>query len=323
MPRIFSYGLLKFILQRLAISILTIFALATLTFILMRAVPGDPLTRTKEIPAQVKANLMAKYGLDRPLYEQYFIMMKRMFIDLDFGDSFRTVGRSVNKMIAEQFPASATLGLFALIFGTVTGLGLGIIAALKRNTIIDRLIMVVCVLGIAIPAALMVYVVQYAFAVYPLTNLGAPTDYWFRTVGWGQLRDIVLPGFTLGLGILATMTRYMRSQMVDVSFSDYVKTAKAKGASTTRIIFSHQVRNAILPIISLLGPIFVGAIAGTLVVEGVFGVPGLGAAFINSITNNDYNVLMGLTVFYGGFFILINLLTDIAYGLIDPRIRIG
>lgn len=323
MSRIFSYGLLKYILQRLAISVVTLFALATFTFILMRAVPGDPLTRTKEIPAQVKANLMAKYGLDRPLIEQYAITMKHMFIDLDFGDSFRTVGRNVNRMIIEQFPASATISIVALIFGTLTGLGLGIIAALYRNTTLDRSIMVLCVLGIAIPSTLMVYVVQFGLAVYPLTRLGVPNDYWVRTVGWGQWRDIVLPSFTLGLGILATMTRYMRSQMVDVSFSDYVKTAKAKGASTFRVIFSHQVRNAILPIVSLLGPIFVGAISTSLVVEGVFGVPGLGAAFLNSITNNDYNVLMGLTVFYGGFFILINLLTDILYGLIDPRIRVG
>ena len=323
MARVFSYGLFKYVTQRMVMAILTLYALATFTFILMRAVPGDPLTRTKEIPAQVKANLMAKYGLDKPLIEQYAITMKHMFIDLDFGDSFRTVGRSVNKMIVELFPASATLGLFGLIFGTVIGLLLGILAALKRNTIIDRFIMVICVLGIAIPASLMVFVVQFGLAVYPLTRLGVPNDYWFRTVGWGQLRDIILPGFTLGLGILAIMTRYMRSQMVDVSFSDYVKTAKAKGASTTRVIFSHQVRNAILPIVSLLGPVFVGAMSSTLVVENVFGVPGLGAAFINSITNNDYNVLMGLTIFFGGFFIVINLITDIIYGLIDPRIRIG
>ena len=323
MSRLFSFGLLRYVLQRLGVSVLTLFALASMTFVLMRAVPGDPLTRTKEIPAAVKANLMAKYGLDRPMYEQYAITMKHIFIDLDFGDSFRTVGRSVNKMIAEQFPASATLGLVALIFGTTIGLILGIVAALYRNTWIDRSIMVICVLGIAIPSALMVYLVQYTFAVYPLTKLGMAPDFWFRTVGWGQVRDIILPAFTLGLGILATMTRYMRSQMVDVSFSDYIKTAKAKGASTFRIIFSHQVRNAILPIVSLLGPIFVGAISGTLVVESVFGVPGLGNAFINSITNNDYNVLMGLTIFFGGFFIFINLLTDILYGMIDPRIRIG
>jgi ABC-type dipeptide/oligopeptide/nickel transport system permease component len=205
----------------------------------------------------------------------------------------------------------------------VVGLGLGIIAALYRNSLIDRAAMLLCVLGIAIPSALIAYVVQYVLAVVPLTRFGFDPDRWFRVVGWGEFRDLVLPGLTLSLGIITVMTRYMRSQMIDVAFAEYIRTARAKGASTFRIIVRHQIRNAILPVISIFGPIFVGAISGSLLIESVFGVPGLGAAYINSISNNDYNVLMGLTVFYGGFFILVNLLTDIVYGLIDPRIRFG
>jgi oligopeptide transport system permease protein len=271
----------------------------------------------------VRINLEEKYGLNKPLIVQYGIQMKRMFIDGDFGESFRTVDRSVNAMIREQFPNSAILGIFALVVGTVVGLLLGIFAALYRNSLIDRVAMVLCVVGIAIPSAVFVYVVQYFFAVFPLTQLGVNPDYWFRTVGWGEARDVVLPGCTLSLAIIAVMTRYMRSQMVDVAFAEYVRTAKAKGVSTFRLVMRHEIRNAILPVISLLGPIFVGAVSGSLVVEGVFGVPGLGVAFINSINNNDYNVLMGLTVFYGGFFIIVNLMTDILYGVIDPRIRFG
>ena len=316
-------GLLRYVAKRLALALVTLFVLATLTFVCMRAVPGDPLTRTKEIPAAVRENLEAKYGLNKPLIVQYGIQMKRMFIDLDFGESFRTVDRRVNSMIREQFPASAALGSLALLISTVIGLGLGIVAALYRNSLIDRAAMVLCVLGIAIPSTVFVYVVQYALAVFPLTTLGFEPDLWVRTVGWGQWRDLILPSLTLSLSIIAVMTRYMRSQMVDVSFSEYVRTAKAKGVSTLRLVFAHEIRNAILPVVSLLGPIFVGAISGSLIVEGVFGVPGLGTAFINSISNNDYNVLMGLTVFYGGFFIAVNLLTDIVYGLIDPRIRFG
>ena len=316
-------GLLRYVAKRLALALVTLFVLATLTFVCMRAVPGDPLTRTKEIPAAVRENLEAKYGLNKPLIVQYGIQMKRMFIDLDFGESFRTIDRRVNSMIREQFPASAALGSLALLIGTVIGLGLGIVAALYRNSLIDRAAMVLCVLGIAIPSTVFVYVVQYALAVFPLTTLGFEPDLWVRTVGWGQWRDLILPSLTLSLSIIAVMTRYMRSQMVDVSFSEYVRTAKAKGVSTLRLVFAHEIRNAILPVVSLLGPIFVGAISGSLIVEGVFGVPGLGTAFINSISNNDYNVLMGLTVFYGGFFIAVNLLTDIVYGLIDPRIRFG
>ncbi|MEN9836141.1 MAG: hypothetical protein RL011_2334, partial [Pseudomonadota bacterium] len=284
---------------------------------------GDPLTRTKEIPAAVRANLEAKYGLNKPLFEQYTIQMQRMFFHGDFGESFRTVDRSVNRMIIENFPASAAIGIYALIFGTIIGLTLGILAALYRNTLIDRAAMVLCVIGIAIPSALIAYVIQYLLAVFPLTHLHIDGSHWFRPVGWGQFRDVILPGTTLSLSIITLMTRYMRSQMVDVSFAEFVRTAKAKGASTLRIVVLHQLRNAILPVVSLLGPIFVSAISGSLLIENVFGVPGLGAAYFNSISNNDYNVLMGLTVFYGGFFIIINLITDVVYGLIDPRIRFG
>lgn len=318
-----SWGFLRYVGQRLVLAVVTLFALATLTFVFMRAVPGDPLTRTKEIPAQVRENLEAKYGLNKPLWNQYLIQMDRMFLHADFGESFRTVDRRVNSMIADQFWPSAAIGIFALIVGTSVGLALGIAAALYRNSVIDRAAMVLCVVGVAIPSALTAFMVQFAFAVWPLTRLHVNPDHWFRTVGWGQFRDLVLPGMTLSLGIIAVMTRYMRSQMMDVSFAEYIRTAKAKGASLRRIVMSHQIRNAILPVLSLFAPLFVFTISGSIFIESVFGVPGLGVAYINSITNNDYNVLMGLTVFYGGFFVLVNLLTDILYGIIDPRIRFG
>lgn len=318
-----SWGFLRYLGQRLALAVVTLVALATLTFVFMRAVPGDPLTRTKEIPQQVRENLEAKYGLNKPLWQQYLIQMDRMFLHADFGESFRTVDRRVNDIIRDQFWPSASIGIFALILGTSVGLALGIAAALYRNSLIDRMAMVLCVVGVAIPSALIAFIVQYLLAVWPLETLHVNPDHWIRTVGWGQFRDIILPGLSLSLGIIAVMTRYMRSQMVDVSFMEYIRTAKAKGASMARIVMSHQIRNAILPVVSLLGPLFVFTISGSIFIEEVFGVPGLGVAYINSITNNDYNVLMGLTVFYGGFFVLINLLTDILYGIIDPRIRFG
>jgi len=209
-----------------------------------------------------------------------------------------------------------------VVVGTLTGIMLGVIAGLNRGSWVDRLIMVLCVLGVVIPSALIAYVVQYGAAVAPLLYGGVDPEYWFRPVGFGKLRDIVLPGLTLSLGIITVITRYMRSQMIDVANAEYIKTAKAKGVSPMGIILKHQIRNAILPVVSLLGPIFVGAISGSLLIETVFGIPGLGAAYMNSIANNDYNVLMGLTIFYGGFFIAMNLLTDIFYGVIDPRIRL-
>ncbi len=316
-------AMLRFIIKRLALSIVTLWALATITFIFMRAVPGDPLTRTKEIPEAVRHNLEERYGLDKPLIVQYRIQMQKIFLQGDFGESFRTVGRSVNQIIRDNFLPSAMIGIFAVIFGTTTGIILGVLAALRRGTWLDRTIMVLCVLGVAIPSALIAYVVQYAGSVAPLLHWHVNPDLWFRPVGFGQGRDLVLPGFTLSLGIITVITRYMRSQMVDVAHAEYIKTAKAKGVTPIGIILQHQIRNAILPVVSLLGPIFVGAISGSLLIETVFGIPGLGAAYMNSIANNDYNVLMGLTIFYGGFFVVMNLITDILYGVIDPRIRIS
>jgi oligopeptide transport system permease protein len=203
------------------------------------------------------------------------------------------------------------------------GLGLGILAALYRNSIIDRTAMFLCVAGIALPSFLFAYIFQYFLAVYPLTKFGIQPQNWIRPAGWGEARDFVLPTLSLALAIIAVITRLMRSQMVEVSFSEYVKTAKAKGASTLRLLFLHQIRNAVLPVVSVLGPLVVAVMGGSLVIENIFGIPGLGKAFLNSISNNDYNVIMGLTVFFGGFFILVNLATDVIYGLIDPRIRIN
>jgi len=314
--------LARFIFKRLLLAVVTLFTLFTLTFILTRAVPGDPLVKTKEIPEQTRKNLAAKYGLDKPMHEQYIIALTNM-LQGNLGESFRTVGREVNDIIADQFPVSAAIGLTAVFFGTLVGLFLGIIAALYRNSIIDRVAMILCVAGIALPSFLFAYIFQYFLAVYPLTEFGINPESWIRPAGWGEARDFVLPSLSLSLIIIAVITRLMRSQMVEVSFSEYVKTADAKGVSTMRLLVLHQLRNAILPVVSILGPLVVGVMGGSLVIENIFGIPGLGKAFLNSITNNDYSVIMGLTVFFGGFFIIVNLITDILYGLIDPRIRVN
>jgi ABC-type dipeptide/oligopeptide/nickel transport system permease component len=315
-------NLLKYVLKRLGWACVTIWALFTLTFILMRSVPGDPFTKTKEIPAETMANLQAKYGLDKPLVEQYFIQLKKIFIEFNLGESFRTIGREVNQIIKDQFYVSATIGIIAVIFGITVGLILGSVAALKRNSIIDRSAMFLCVLGLALPSFIFAYLFQYFFALVPLTVWGINPDNWVRTSGWGEPRDVILPAFTLSLGIITAVTRLMRSQMVEVSFAEFIKTAKAKGMPTLRMVLLHQVRNAILPVISIAGPILVFTMSGALIIENIFGIPGLGRTYITSIQNSDYNVIMGLTVFFGSFFILMNLLTDIIYSLVDPRIRV-
>lgn len=315
--------LLRYAVRRFLVAILTLFVLATLTFFVMRAVPGDPLMKTKEIPEETRRNLEARYGLDKPLFQQYLIQMEQIFLKGNFGTSFRTLGREVNDIIKEQFPASASIGLVAVAGGLFFGLILGTLAALYRNSIIDRTAMLICVIGASLPSFLFGYLFQYFIAVIPLTQWGINPEHWVRPAGYGELRDLLLPGLTLGLFINAVVTRLMRSQMVDVSFSDYVKTAKAKGVSTQRLIFKHQMRNALMPVITIIGPLFASTLTGSLIIEGIYGIPGLGNAYINSITNNDYNVIMGLTIFYGGFIILVNFVTDILYGVIDPRVRVS
>ena len=249
--------------------------------------------------------------------------MKHIFIEGDLGSSFRTVGREVNSIIKEQFPVSAKLGLFAVCLGTFFGLSLGVLAALYRNTVIDRMAMILCVLGLALPGFLFSYLFQYFFAVVPVVEFNFNPETWLPSVGWGTWKHFLLPGFALSLGVTATVTRMTRSQMVDVQFSDYVKTAKAKGVSALRLIFVHELRNAVLPILTILGPLMVGTMMGALITENIFGIPGLGRIILNSVVNSDYNVIMGITIFEGSFLVLVILVTDILYGIIDPRIRVS
>jgi ABC-type dipeptide/oligopeptide/nickel transport system permease component len=313
----------KYVLKRVLLAIVAVFVLASVTFFLTRAAPGDPFTKTKEIPEATMANLKAMYGLDRPIYVQYAIQMQKIFLHGDFGTSFRTVGRDVNTIIKEQFPVSAQLGLFAVAVGTMFGLCLGVIASLYRNSAIDRFAMLLCVLGLALPGFLFSYLFQYFFAVLPVTDFGFSAENWLPSVGWGTWRHFILPGLALSLGVTATITRMTRSQMVDVQFSDYVKTAKAKGVSTWRLIIIHELRNAVLPILTILGPLLVGTMMGALITENIFGIPGLGRVILNSVVNSDYNVIMGVTIFEGSFLVLVILVTDILYGIIDPRIRVS
>ena len=315
--------LFRYIMRRMVLAIATIFTLATLTFFLTRIAPGDPFTKTKEIPAETMANLRAKYGLDQHIMVQYGIQMKQIFFHFDFGTSFRTIGRDVNTIIEEQFPVSAKLGVFAVALGTIIGMGLGIIAALYRNSVIDRFAMLLCVLGLALPGFLFSYLFQYFIAVVPVTQFNMNPDTWVPAVGWGTWKHYLLPGISLSLGVVATITRMTRSQMVDVQFSDDVKTAKAKGVSTARLVVVHELRNAILPILTILGPLLVGTMMGALITENIFGIPGLGRVILNAVVNSDYNVIMGVTIFEGAFLVLIILATDILYGIIDPRIRVS
>ena len=305
---------MRYFLQRIMLGVAALLTIATVTFVLMQSVPGDPLRQEKAIPESVRQNLEERYGLNKPLLHQYGIYMHRIFLQGDFGISFKQANRSVNDIIRKHFWISAVLGIFSLTGALIFGVTLGVIAGLNRNRWPDYLAMVVAVMGVSIPSFCLAYFMQHTFAL----QLGL-----FPVAGWEGVSSAILPAMSLGMIVMASMARLMRSSMLDVVQQDYVRTAKAKGLSRMQIILKHQIRNAILPVIVYFGPLFAAITTGTFVIENIFGIPGLGQFFVNSVNELDYTVIMGLTVFYAGFSIMIILINDFCYSVIDPRIRLA
>ena len=305
----------KYILKRVAYMILTLFLVITITFFLMHSIPGDPLAHmAKNLPEQTKQNYYEKYGLDKPKYVQYGIFMKNLITKGEFGESLRYPGRSVTSIIQKNAMVSAQIGVHSLIWGFVIGISLGIIAALFRNRWPDYLVMFIAVLGVTIPIFVMASLMQYAFTV-KLQLL--------PTTGWGKVEHMILPVVVLAIGSVAAYARYMKSSVLEVINQDYILTAQAKGVSSFNVTVKHVLRNAILPAITILGPRIAGIFTGSFVVEKIFGIPGLGFYYVNSINDRDYTMILGTTVFYAALFIIVQLLVDILYGLIDPRIRVS
>ena len=292
-------------------SIITIWLLATIVFVLIRLLPGDPFS-DGQITEETLARMMAYYGLDQPIWKQYITFFKQLCHG-DLGYSLKYNSRSVNSIIAEAAPYSMDLGIRALVFSLIVGLGLGIIAALNQNGPLDYMGIIIAVIGVSIPSFVVGYLLQLAFAV----KLG-----WFPVARWDGFKSTILPTVALGLSVLASTTRLMRAKMLDTVSEDYIKTAKAKGLTKVQIVMKHQIRNAILPIVTVIGPRIAALLTGSFVVEQIFAIPGLGRHFTISVQNLDYTLTLGMTVFYGSFLVLMNLLVDIAYGLIDPRIRV-
>lgn len=304
----------KYLIQRLILAVVTLFFVATATFVLMHSVPGDPLQQEKAISDVIRQNLEEKYGLNKPVFEQYTTYMANMFFKFDFGISFKQANRSVNSIIADHFMPSAILGVMALFGALVFGVILGIFAALNRNGIPDMLAMMIAVLGVSIPSFCLAYFLQHIFALW----LGV-----LPVGGWGGFLEAILPAMSLGMIVMASMARLMRSSMLEVVQHDYIKTARAKGLSRFQIIVKHQIRNAVLPVMIYFGPLFATITTGSFVIESIFGIPGLGQFFVNAVNELDYTVIMGLTVFYSGFTILIILVNDLLLAVIDPRIRLA
>lgn len=302
----------RYLLKKGSILLLSLFVVATLTFFLMHAIPGDPFTQDKAIPEEIMQSLYRHYGLDKPLYIQY----KNYIVGLltgDLGPSFKYEGRTVGEIIKEGFPVSLTLGLEALSIALFCGISMGALASIKQGKWQDHLMMVLAVLGISVPSFIIATFLQYL--------LSMKLDL-LPVARWGTFSQSILPSISLALLPMAFITRLTRANMVEVMQQDYIQTARAKGLGTFQIFFRHILRNALLPVITYLGPLTASILTGSFVVEKIFGIPGLGQWFVMSVTNRDYTVIMGTTVFYSAILMFSVFIVDILYCFIDPRIKV-
>ena len=303
---------LMYILKRIGLAILTVWVVITVTFFVMHAVPGGPFMSEKAVSEAAQAALEAKYGLDQPLMVQYGTYLKDIVTEFDFGPSLKQRGRDVIDIIADGLKVSAKLGIVAAICAVLVGVVLGAVAALRRNRPVDRIIMVITTAFVSMPSFIMGTLLLVFFAVK-----------WMILPANGDADGgLVLPIITLALYPMAYTTRLTRSSMLDVLGQDYIRTAKAKGVSGGRIIFGHALKNSLIPVITYFGPMLAYIVTGSLVVEKIFAVPGIGRAFVNSITNRDYPLIMGTTIVLATLIVIMNLVSDILYKVVDPRITL-
>ncbi len=305
--------MIKFILKRIFEAIPTLLVLITVSFFLMRFAPGNPFSSERPLPPEVMANIEAKYGLDKPVFEQYTTYLTNI-IQGDFGPSFKYQDYTVNELISVALPVSAKVGLIAFIFTVIMGVTVGTIAALRQNTWLDYTIMSTAMLGVVMPSFVLAPALIYLFSLH--WNL-------FPAGGWhdGGFQYIVLPVIAMSLLYVATFARITRGSMIETLNSNFIRTARAKGLSYRYIILKHALKPALLPVVSYMGPAFVGIITGSVVVETIFGLPGIGKLFVNAAFNRDYSLVMGVTILIGFLFILFNAIVDILLAMIDPKIR--
>lgn len=300
----------RYVFRRLGGAIIILWVIITVTFALMHAIPGGPFTTEKKLPPQVKASIEAKYHLDDPVWKQYGDYLGGV-ITGDLGPSYKYEGRSVNDIISDAFPISAQLGLLSLMVVVVGGIAAGAISAMRPNGIVDYAVTILSTIGISVPTfiigAVLVYVVGF--------ELG-----WFPVALWRGPSYMVLPVLTLAAQPMAFIARLTRSGLLDVYQQEYIRTARAKGLSSWTILTRHALGNAILPVITYLGPLAASLLTGSFIVETIFAIPGLGQYFVTSIYNRDYTVILGITIFYSALVVFLNILVDMIYPLIDPRV---
>ena len=306
--------MVKYVIKRVLYMLLTLLIIITVTFFMMHSIPGDPLaSMARNLPEQTRENYYAKYGLDKPAGEQYLIFMENRITEGDLGESIRYPGRSVTDTLLTNSRVSGTTGGLALLFGIAIGVTLGIVAALNKNKWPDYIVMFIAIMGITIPAFVMAALLQYFFTVQ---------FHLLPTTGWGRPENLVLPVIVLSFNTIATYARYVKSNMLEVMNQDYILTAEAKGVTPFNVIKNHVLRNAFLPCITILGGQIASVFTGSFVVERIFSIPGLGFYYISSINDRDYTMILGTTVFFGALFVVAQLLIDIVYGVLDPRMRI-
>lgn len=305
--------MVKYILKRLMWAIVTIWATITITFIIMHSIPGDPFAREGTMPPAVYENLKTYYNLDGTKVEQY-VQYLQSLVMLDFGPSLKSKTLTVNDYIEKGFPVSLHLGTQSILIALCFGLILGVIAALYRTRWPDHLAMVIAVIGISVPS--------FILATFLINFLAVELEI-FPVATWTSWQHTILPSIALAMLPLAHIARLMRASMIEVMNQDYILTAKAKGLQKSTVIVKHAIRNAILPVVTMLGTLTVNLVTGSFIVESIFGIPGMGEMFVTSILNRDYPVILGATVFYSGILIIVLLVIDIAYTLIDPRIKVA
>ena len=301
----------KFILKRLGMMLIAMFMIILLTFVIMHSVPGSPFTNTKGVPEEVIAAMEAKYGLDQPYYVQFFSYLSGV-LQGDFGPSYRYTGQTVNDFIAAGAPVSARLGLVTVVFVLAAAIPMGILAALKNGKWQDMLLMALATIGVTIPSFVIASLLIYVFS-YMLN--------WLPTFGLDSWQGYILPVVALGGYSVSYIARLMRSSLLEVMGQDYIRTARAKGLTEFAVVAKHALRNALIPVVTVLGPTIAGLLTGSFVIERIFAISGLGFYFVNSVSQRDYTTIMGMTIFYAAFLMAMVLLVDLFYCLIDPRIK--
>ncbi|MGH1468399.1 MAG: ABC transporter permease [Bdellovibrionales bacterium] len=300
-------------LKRVAEAVVTLFVIATLTFILLRIMPGGPFDAEKVLPPEIKANIEKKYGLDKPAIVQYMSYLKGV-ATLEFGESYKYIGRSVGDIIAESFPASFVLGIYSFALSFIIGIPLGLFAASKHNTWWDSITMGVAISGVALPnflvGSVLIIVFSYYLGVLPPAMWDSPLHY-------------ILPVVTLGIRPAAFIARLTRSTVLDVIRADYIRTARSKGLSQFTVLYKHVLKNSLIPVLTYSGPLLAGILSGSFVIEVLFAVPGIGKHLVQSVTNRDYPLILGLTLLYSVLLVLSNLIVDLLYSFFDPRIRLA